>query len=310
MDQAKPRILIVDDEVFNLKFLTELLISDYNISPAKEGEKALQLAEHLLPDLIILDVVMPEMDGYKVIQALKKNPQTRNIPVIFLTSLDSSQDEEKGLSLGAVDYISKPFHPAIVKVRVNNIMELVKHRKLLEKIALVDGLTGIPNRRAYDERLVNEWKRAQRSGDSFSLAILDIDFFKQYNDAYGHAAGDQTLKKVGQTLNRLLQRSFDFVARYGGEEFTFILPSTSFEEAQSFATLACQEIQRLGIEHKASPVEKVVTISIGGATTIPVNTVQMEDFAQYVDILLYQAKQTRNCANWSEFKGQAVVDAQ
>jgi diguanylate cyclase (GGDEF)-like protein len=247
------------------------------------------------------------MNGYEIIQALKASGKTRHIPVIFLTSLDNAQDEEKGLSLGALDYISKPFHPAIVKSRVNNILELVQHRKLLEKIALLDGLTGIPNRRAYDDRLQNEWQRASRSGEAFSLAFVDIDFFKQYNDTYGHAAGDQALKKVAQSLKRLLKRSSDFVARYGGEEFAFILPSISFQNAQIFAAQACREIAALGMEHRSSRVQDIVTISIGGATTMPARDHGLKEFTKHVDMMLYQAKEKRNHAVWSFFKGGRPV---
>ncbi|WP_211226242.1 GGDEF domain-containing response regulator [Desulfomicrobium escambiense] len=302
MNTEKPRILIVDDEVFNLQFLTELLITDHHVSTAKDGPKALQLAQSLLPDLVILDVVMPGMDGYEVIQALKANRKTRHIPVIFLTGLDNARDEEKGLSLGALDYISKPFHPAIVKARVNNILELVQHRKLLEKIALIDGLTGVPNRRAYDERLQHEWHRACRSGEPFSLAFVDIDYFKQFNDTYGHAAGDLALKKVAQTLNSVLKRTSDFVARYGGEEFAFILPSISFQNAQAFATQACLEVHGMGLEHKASSAADVITISIGGATTLPARNQHLGAFTKHVDTMLYQAKEARNRAVWSFFQ--------
>ena len=303
MEAQKPRILIVDDEVFNLQFLTELLMGEYHISSAKDGKKALQLAESILPDLIILDVVMPGMDGYEIIQSLKAGDKTRHIPVIFLTSLDNAEDEEHGLSLGALDYIGKPFHPAIVKARVNNILELVQHRNLLEKIALLDGLTGIPNRRAYDERLRNEWHRACRSGEPFSMAFVDIDFFKQYNDTYGHAAGDMALKKVAQALSRMLKRSSDFVARYGGEEFAYILPSISLQNAQAFAAQACRMVAELNLEHRTSRAASIVTISIGGATTMPARDHGLGDFTAHVDRMLYQAKEQRNRAVWSFFKG-------
>jgi diguanylate cyclase (GGDEF)-like protein len=302
MNQEKPRLLIVDDETFNLQFLTELLMGDYDISPVKDGNKALQLADSLVPDLIILDVVMPKMDGYTVIRALKTNHRTRHIPVIFLTSLDSDKDEEKGLSLGAVDYISKPFHPAIVTARVNNILELVQHRKLIEKIAMLDGLTGIPNRRAYDERLQNEWNRACRSGEPFSLAFLDVDYFKPYNDTYGHAAGDLALKKIAQTLTRILRRSSDFVGRYGGEEFALILPSIPFKHAHIFAQQACLEIRKLAIEHKTSEIAEMITISVGGSTTLPSRDSQLTDFTSHVDKILYKAKEARDSSIWSFFK--------
>ncbi len=304
----QPRILIVDDEVFNLQFLTELLMHDYRISAVKDGLKALQLAEALIPDLIIMDVVMPGMDGYKVIQKLKANAAVRHIPVIFLTSLDNAKDEAKGLSLGALDYIGKPFHPAIVKARVNNIMELVKHRKLVEKIALLDGLTGIPNRRAYDDRLLNEWQRACRNQDLLSLAFLDIDYFKPYNDTYGHAAGDQALKLVARQLHQTLKRSSDFVARYGGEEFAFILPNLPQEEAVAFAESIRRRIFDLAIEHQAAGALEVLTISIGGATTAPTTDRQLTEFTRCVDRLLYRAKEKRNHVAWECFGARAPAE--
>lgn len=302
METTKPRILIVDDEVFNLQYLAELLQDDYDVSLAKNGTKALHLARTLLPDLIILDVIMTGMDGYAVIRELKSSEPTMHIPVIFLTSLSNPVDEEKGLSLGALDYISKPFHPVIVKARVTNILELGRHRKLLEKIALLDGLTGIPNRRAYDERLEKEWLRSCRNGDPFSLAFVDIDFFKQYNDTYGHATGDKALHKVAQTLSRILRRSSDFVARYGGEEFAIVLPNMSFQNAETFATHASREIANLNMEHSASAAADIVTISIGGATTVPSRSQRITDFLAHVDKMLYKAKETRNTAVWSFYK--------
>ncbi|MBN1141943.1 MAG: diguanylate cyclase [Deltaproteobacteria bacterium] len=305
MKQERARILIVDDETFNLQFLTELFLDDYNISPVKDGVKALRLAESLVPELIILDVVMPGMDGYALIRALKENPKTRHIPVIFLTSLDSDRDEEKGLSLGAVDYIGKPFHPAIVKARVNNMLELVEHRKLVERIAMLDGLTGIPNRRAYDLRLQDEWKRACRSREPFSLAMLDIDYFKLYNDSYGHAGGDQVLRRIAGAMTRVLRRSSDFVGRYGGEEFALIMPATPGDVAWGIAERICREIRNLGIEHRASRPAGVVTISVGGATILPSPEGNLANFTRYVDQMLYLAKEKRNRAVWDDFPPSA-----
>ncbi len=300
MDNSKPRVLIVDDEVFNLQFLTELLGSDYRISAAKEGSKTYELTKRLQPDLIILDVVMPDLDGYKVIQELKGDPDICHIPVIFLTSLDNSKDEEKGLRLGALDYINKPFHPAIVKTRVNNILELVKHRKLVEKIALLDGLTSIPNRRAYDMQLSQEWQRASQTGQSLSLGFLDIDFFKQYNDHYGHAAGDSTLKLVAQTLEKSITVDSAIAARYGGEEFAFILPETSRQQAYETALNIQSNIIALNIEHENSKVSDVLTVSIGGATIFPNNNSDLNAFTLAVDNFLYMAKVQRNHVTWQE----------
>ena len=298
MDNEKPRILIVDDEVFNLQFLTELLGNDYRINAAKNGLKAFELTQRLQPDLIILDVVMPQMDGHKVIKKIKNDPDICHIPVIFLTSLGNAQDEEKGLSLGALDYINKPFHPAIVKARVNNILELVKHRKLVEKISFLDGLTNIPNRRAYDKQFISAWQRACHKGHPLSLGFLDIDYFKNYNDHYGHAAGDLALKRVAQTLEDTIARPTDFAARYGGEEFAFILPGLKQQQAYTLGLAVKNNIEALAIEHQESLVADILTVSIGGATIYPSNDNSLEEFALNVDNLLYTAKSKRNHVRW------------
>ena len=298
MDSSKPRILIVDDEVFNLQFLTDLLGRDYRISATKEGAKTFELTRRLQPDLIILDVVMPDLDGYKIIQKLKMDPDICHIPVMFLTSLDNSKDEEKGLRLGALDYINKPFHPAIVKARVNNILELVKHRKLVEKIALLDGLTSISNRRAYDKQLSQEWQRASQTGQPLSLGFLDIDFFKQYNDHYGHAAGDSALKSVALALQQTLAIESAMPARYGGEEFAFILPETNQKQAYEIALDIQKSIASLNIEHFPSTVADQLTVSIGGATIYPSRINNIEAFTLAVDSFLYMAKEQRNYVVW------------
>ena len=227
IDHAEFTLLIVDDEKHNRLLLTELFESEYKIIQAKNGVQALEKARQHQPDLILLDVLMPEMDGMAVLRELKREDATRRIPVIFVTALDSAEDEEKGLNLGAVDYISKPFHPPIVRVRVRNHLQLVHQRHLLEQLASLDGLTGIPNRRHFDLTLEKEWHRCQRNQQVLSLIVADVDFFKRYNDSLGHAAGDRVLQNVAAVLRQGARRPGDLVARYGGEEFVLLLPDTA-----------------------------------------------------------------------------------
>ena len=249
----KARILIVDDEKMNLKVLADLLKDEYAPVLARSGEQALQHAfGDFPPDLILLDVMMPQMGGYEVIKNLKNNDKTNNIPVIFVTALNSMEDEEHGLKLGAVDYITKPFSPPIVKMRVRNHLRIVHQYKLLDQLAHLDGLTEISNRRRFEEVLQKEWARSARNRSPFSLAMVDVDYFKQYNDHYGHAMGDLTLRKIAKTLDGILRRPADLIARYGGEEFVMLLPETDAAAAKILADRSLQTIVGLNIPHHFS----------------------------------------------------------
>ena len=293
-------LLIVDDDKHNRLLLTELFEGEYKIIQAKNGLQALERARAHAPDLILLDVLMPEMDGMAVIRALKRDDATRHIPVIFITALDSAADEELGLDLGAVDYIAKPFHPPIARVRVRNHLQIVHQRRLLEQIAALDGLTGIPNRRRFDEALAQEWSRCQRSGLPLSLIVADVDQFKQYNDTLGHAAGDRVLQEVAAVLRQCARRPGDLAARYGGEEFVLLLPETGAQEAQMLAEELRAKLEARGLTHPASPVGASVTLSIGGASTTPMQAEADPAFFPLADAALYQAKASgRNCVRWA-----------
>lgn len=294
-------LLIVDDEKQNRLLLTELFQSEYKIIQAKNGQQALERARSHLPDLILLDVLMPEMDGMAVIRELKRDDDTRHIPVIFITALDTTADEEWGLNLGAVDYIVKPFHPSIARVRVRNHLHLVHQRRLLEQIAALDGLTGIPNRRRFDEALKQEWSRCQRNDQPLSLIIGDVDFFKTYNDTLGHAAGDRVLQEVASELRQCARRPGDLAARYGGEEFVLLLPGTSQEEGKLVAEKFRQRMLARNLPHPASSAASCVTLSLGGTTITPRNNEVTPDFFQLADAALYRAKsQGRNQICWHE----------
>ncbi len=295
--QERARILIVDDEKINLRVLADLLKDDYTPVLARNGEQALQIAMgDSPPDLILLDVVMSQMGGYDVIKALKNSDKTNNIPVIFVTALDSQEDEELGLKLGAVDYITKPFSPPIVKMRVRNHLSIVHHYKLLDQLAYLDGLTEISNRRRFEEIFKKEWERSIRNETAFSLAMVDVDFFKQYNDHYGHAMGDQALQKIAKALANVLRRPADFIARYGGEEFVMLLPETSADGAKEIAERSLKKISALNIPHSQSQAADHVTVSIGLATIHMNIDVSPKIFLGTADQNLYLAKQSgRNC---------------
>lgn len=292
-------VLVVDDEKQNRDLLSELLREDCRVILAKNGRQALERAIEQQPDLILLDVLMPDMSGHEVIQALKNHDATRRIPVIFISALDSPADEERGLDLGAVDYITKPFHPSIVRKRVRNHLLSVHHRHLLENLAMIDGLTEIANRRRYDERLESEWRRCARNGSPLSLAIVDVDHFKAYNDHLGHAAGDRVLRLIAQTIKGLLRRPGDLVARYGGEEFVVLLPETDIVSARKIGQDIRAQVEALAIEHPASPVGPRLTVSLGGMTTVPTGGEIDPKFFAEADAALYEAKATgRNRALW------------
>jgi diguanylate cyclase (GGDEF)-like protein len=289
----KPLILIVDDTPTNIQILAEALRVDYLVRVANSGKIAFEIiAKFGAPDLILLDVMMPEMDGYEVCRRLKQAPETKDVPVIFVTAKSDVVDEEHGLRLGAVDYIAKPFHLAIVAARVQNHINLKMKTDLLESQAMLDGLTNIPNRRRFDEMLESEWKRSLRSGAPLALIMTDIDFFKRYNDNYGHGVGDTCLKRVATSLSGATERPSDLAARYGGEEFAIILPETDIEGARIIAERFRSHVENMHIPHAYSEVSAYVTVSAGLACVIPNAELSKADLLKSADDKLYQAKQS------------------
>lgn len=288
--EKKQTVLIVDDSPVNIKVLYEILGSEHDVIFAGDGNDALELSVSESPDLILLDIIMPGIDGYEVCRRLKSDPRTRAIPVIFITSMEQEADETKGLSLGAIDYITKPISPAIVKARVRNHLELKRYRDFLEGLSMMDGLTGIANRRRFDEYLDQEWRRAGRTAQPLSLIMMDIDFFKNYNDNYGHAAGDDCLKQVARSLTTALKRPGDVVARYGGEEFACILPETDGPGALQVAEALRESIILLGIPHAYSEAASYVTLSIGAVTAS--RDTSREKLIEEADRLMYVSKKS------------------
>jgi len=216
---ARPRLLVVDDQPINIQVMHQIFGSQYQVFMATSGVQALEFCRRTPPDLILLDVVMPGMDGFEVCQALKTDPDTHDIPVIFVTAHTDAHQETRRLDMGAVDFISKPVNPAVVRARVKTQITLKFQSDLMRKLVFLDGLTGVFNRRYFDQQLSVEVARARRTSSPLALIMLDVDFFKRYNDRYGHQAGDDCLRLIAATLKESLRRPGDLVARYGGEEF-------------------------------------------------------------------------------------------
>ncbi len=288
----RQRILIVDDSSFNISILGEALSDEYDISVAKNGEEAIAIVgSDKRPDLILLDIVMPRMDGYETIHLLKSDDGTMDIPVIFITSMTEEEDETRGLAMGAVDYITKPFSTPIVKARVRTHLELKRKTDMLQNLSAMDGLTGIPNRRKFDETFEEEWRRSVREKGVISVIMMDIDYFKKYNDNYGHGEGDRCLRLVSSALDGTLNRASDMVARYGGEEFIAILPGTDGPTAVVMAETMRRNVEKQNIAHAHSECADHVTISVGVASTRPVMGMARSDLIKGADQMLYQAKQ-------------------
>jgi diguanylate cyclase (GGDEF)-like protein len=286
----KQRVLIVDDTPTQLKIIIELLRQDHHVIFAKDGATGLDLARSKAPDLILLDIMMPDMDGYEVVRRLKADPATAGIPVIFLTARTKAEDETHGLQLGAVDYIAKPVVPAVLKARVETHLRLKQKADLLERLACLDGLTDLPNRRRLDEYLEQEWRRTVRSGRPLAVLMVDVDHFKAFNDAYGHGAGDACLRQVAAALRGVLRRPADLAARYGGEEFCLVLPEIDLDGATAVAEAARAAVEGLGIPHAHSGCADRVTISLGGAAAVPTREGGVAVLREAADAMLYAAK--------------------
>jgi diguanylate cyclase (GGDEF)-like protein len=287
---ADGRILVVDDALENIQMLHAVLQDEHEVLFATDGPRALEIARTQHPDLILMDAVMPGMDGYAVCRELFAAPETSDIPVIFVTALTSPEDETRALDAGAADFISKPANAAVVRARVRTQLTVKRQRDALRALILTDALTGVANRRAFDERLEMEWRRCGRNLLAVSLLMVDIDHFKLYNDHYGHPAGDAALVQVAAAMRRAAGRSQDLVARYGGEEFVILLPQLGAQGATGVARRLMHELELLNLPHAASPTGPQLTVSIGIASMVPGEQSTPADLIQVADALLYQAK--------------------
>jgi diguanylate cyclase (GGDEF)-like protein len=289
---GKPKLLVVDDQPINIQVMHQVFGGDYQVFMATSGTQALSICQTNPPDLVLLDIVMPGMDGFEVCTELKANDATCNIPVIFVTAHTDAAQETHGLSLGAVDFIAKPVNPAVVRARVKTQLTLKFQSDLLRKLVFLDGLSGVFNRRYFDQQLGVEWARSTRSSSPLSAIMIDVDHFKLYNDHYGHQAGDDCLRQIAMALKACLKRPADLVARYGGEEFGCILPDTAFDDAMGLANEMERKVRALGIPHEASSVARVVTVSVGVATRTVDSVDDAVAMIGLADAQLYDAKQS------------------
>ena len=306
MEQEVYKILVADDSLFNREMIRRMLVPDdqssierkdmqFNVITAISGHDALEKAMAEKPDLILLDVVMPGMDGFEVLAQLKESDSMKNVPVIFISGRTDEEDEEKGLLLGAVDYIAKPFKKAIVMARISTHLKIVEQMRLIERLSLIDSLTNIPNRRNFDKYMANEWKRALREKNPISLLMVDVDYFKQFNDKHGHRQGDEVLKKVAAELTSVLRRPADLAARWGGEEFAVLLPNTGLDGAGYVAEqirLKTENTTVPNITGKDGASLLGVTVSVGVASEYPTADKSIADLVERADKALYIAKET------------------
>ena len=299
------KILVIEDSKLSLKLLCDY-IREMELSPilAETGKQGLELFDSERPDLVILDIVMPDIDGYEVARRIRQSENSSEwTPIIFLSSLDKDEDIEKGIAAGGDDYLLKPVGKVVLAAKIRAMQRIVLMRQSLllltqkldaanqelRRLTSLDGLTGIANRRHFDSILIREWRRAMRQGEELSILMCDIDFFKQYNDTYGHLSGDECLRRVATTLTRTMDRGGDLLARYGGEEFIAVLPNTSLSGATFVAEQMRKAVAQLNIAHPETPYAQI-TASFGVASGIAMPETNPQDLIGAADQALYQAK--------------------
>ena len=293
------KILVIDDSAVQAEYLRSILQEDYDVTVCNTAREGLRAAKEGDFGLILLDIVMPDMDGFILLRELKETDLTKHVPVIMLTSLSDVQYEERGLLMGAVDYVAKPFSPVIIRARVNTHIQLYHYQMEFRQQAMVDELTGVANRRRYEGESIAKWREAIRFGMPLSICMFDIDKFKLYNDTFGHPAGDQVIASVAKTVSSYFQRSMDLFARYGGEEFIAVFVGSDGHNAYEFLKTIRQAVEDLHIPH-CSPVSEWVTVSIGGVSIVPKVGDNYDTYLKLADTMLYDAKRLgRNRVVWS-----------
>lgn len=294
------KILIIDDSPLSSNQLKDILSDEYEITIVQTAEDGFELARAGNYFLILLDVVLPGMDGFTLLKILQEENNTKTVPVIMITALSDIEHEQRGLTLGAVDYISKPFSPLIVKARVDTHIKLYNYRRQVEQQSKTDQMTGVANRRRHDEYSTEKWQEAVRLRIPFSICMFDIDHFKSFNDTFGHPAGDKVIASVAKTVASYLHRSTDFFARYGGEEFVAILLGDDSAKVFEYIKTIRQAVEDLHIPHNPS-VSEWVTVSIGGITIVPEIDKSYDFYLKIADAMLYDAKKMgRNRVIWAD----------
>ncbi len=288
--EEQSRILIIDDNVTSIRLLSAILKDLGRIWFATSGQAGIALAREHQPHVILLDVEMPLMSGYEVCKLLKENSDTRDTSIIFITGQSSIKSEIQALEAGAVDFITKPLNQPVVRARVCTQLNVQRQAEALVRLAKRDGLTGLFNRRHFNETIELEFSRHQRQGHFLGLALIDVDHFKAFNDGYGHLEGDTCLSMVAQTIALATKRPGETVARYGGEEFVAILPHTTLEAVRKYGARLCEKVYDLKIPHQFSSCANVLTVSVGVAAVVPSESSTIRQFINAADQALYRAK--------------------
>ncbi|MCC5663940.1 PleD family two-component system response regulator [Nostoc sp. CHAB 5784] len=296
--ESQSLVLIVDDEPFIRLILRHFLEREgYQIAEAQNGIEAIKVFKQLHPDIVLLDAMMPDMDGFECCTQLQNFDSSKHAPILMITGLEDQESVDRAFAVGAMDYITKPVHWPVLRQRVKRLIEQSQLQQKLEavnvelqRLVTIDGLTQVANRRRFEEYFNQEWQRMKREKCPLSLILCDVDFFKLYNDTYGHRIGDRCLQEIAKALKDIIKRPGDLVARYGGEEFAVILPNTDTEGATHVADNICHAVRTLAIPHKNSQVSHHVTISAGFTTEIPQPDSNLEEMIYAADRALYQAK--------------------
>jgi len=312
------KVLVVDDSKVALKAITGYL-EEIGVHPlvAENGNDAVELYRSEHPDIVLLDIILPDTTGYEIAKKIRhlqgKGDWTA---IIFLSVMAKDEDLARGIEVGGDDYIMKPVGSVVLQAKVRAMYRLVQMQRALvkltgqlnganqelQRLSMTDGLTGIANRRMFDESLGREWRRCMRLKKPIAIVMLDVDNFKQYNDRYGHQAGDDCLREIADELSRSAPRPGDLVARYGGEEFVMILGDTDGDGASWVANRICQRVAALKIPHQDSK-HAVVTVSCGVSSVMPTREMSVDSLLKAADNALYQAKQQgRNTVTYLEYQ--------
>ncbi|MEH2290998.1 PleD family two-component system response regulator [Nostoc sp.] len=297
-EESQSLVLIVDDEPFIRLILRNFLEREgYQIAEAQNGIEAINVFNQLHPDIVLLDAMMPDMDGFECCTQLEVLDCNKHTPVLMITGLDDQESVDRAFAVGAIDFVTKPIHWPVLRQRVKRLIQQSQLQQKLEaanlelqRLVTIDVLTQVANRRGFEEYFSQEWQRLKREQRPLSLILCDVDFFKLYNDTYGHRAGDRCLQKIAQAFKDIIKRPGDLVARYGGEEFAVILPNTDTKGTTHVADIICHAVRTLAIPHQNSQVSSHVTISVGFTTEIPQPDSDLEEMIAAADQALYKAK--------------------
>lgn len=294
------KVLIVDDSLVQAAQLKSMIDQELEVTIVHTAVEGLREAGTGEYSLILLDLILPDMDGFTMLKELQEREAARHVPVIIITSLSAIEHEQRGLALGAVDYVLKPFHPTLIRARVNTHIKLYQYRRLAEEQSVTDWLTGVANRRRHDQGSISMWQEAVRLRLPISVCMMDIDKFKVYNDSFGHPAGDKVITAVAKAAESYLRRETDFFARYGGEEFVAIMLGEETEGAFEHMKIIRQAVEDLHIP-QSPEVSPWVTVSIRGITLVPQTESRYETILKIADTMLYDAKRFgRNQVVWTD----------